>query len=60
VADRLSQAFGKVLADQAVRDKLQEQGLQVIGGTPQQLAELTQKEIARWAQVVKESGARMD
>ncbi|VFR49069.1 Tricarboxylate transport protein TctC [plant metagenome] len=60
IVARLNGAVGKALADAAVRERLGAQGLQVVGGTPQELGELTRVEMARWAEVVKASGARMD
>ena len=32
----------------------------MLGGTPEQFAELIQDDIARWGKVVKESGAKVD
>lgn len=57
---RLNQAFERALQDPAVKAKLGEQGLQVVGGSPDDLATLTRTEIDRWAKVVKDSGARLD
>ena len=60
VVDQLNDAFAKALTDPAVVERLGAQGLQVVGGTPAQLATLTETEIKRWAQVVESSGAKMD
>ncbi|MEI2415597.1 tripartite tricarboxylate transporter substrate binding protein [Orrella sp. JC864] len=60
VIDRLNGAFNAALSRAEVRDKLQAQGLQVMGGPAQALDTLMRSEIERWAVVVKESGARMD
>lgn len=40
--------------------KLNELGYEVIGGTPQQMADLIQDEVRRWGPVVKASGAKVD
>jgi len=32
-------------------------GMELVGSTPEQLAELMAKEIPRWAEVVRKSGA---
>jgi allophanate hydrolase subunit 1 len=37
-----------------------ELGYQIIGSTPEQMAEMTRAEITRWAPVVKASGATVD
>ena len=41
-------------------EKLPELGLIVAGGTPEQFAAHIRKEAARWADVVKRSGAKID
>jgi tripartite-type tricarboxylate transporter receptor subunit TctC len=43
-----------------VKDKLATLGLEPNPGTPQALMELMQRETAKWAQVVKASGAKPD
>src|SRR3954468_24243885 len=43
-----------------VREKLAGLGLDVAPGTPESLAAFTQAETAKWAKVVKESGAKPD
>ena len=40
------------------REKLLGQGLEPIGGTPEQFGAYIKSEIAKWAKVVKASGAR--
>ena len=60
IVARLNAQVNKVLVTPAVADKLPELGLIVAGGTPQQFAEHIKRETARWAEVVKRSGAKMD
>lgn len=43
-----------------VKEKLAGLGLEVGAGTPEALAGFTQAETAKWAKVVKESGAKLD
>ena len=57
---RLNAEVNKALAAPAVRDKLPELGLVVVGGAPEQFAAHIKKEAARWADVVKRSGAKVD
>ena len=35
-------------------------GYDLVGGTPQQFAELARKETVKWADIIKRSGARID
>ncbi len=57
---RLNAEANKVLVAPGVADKLPELGLIVAGGTPEQFAAHIKKETARWADVVKRSGAKVD
>ena len=57
---RLNAEINKVLVAPAVADKLPELGLIVVGGAPEQFAAHIRKETARWADVVKRSGAKVD
>ena len=57
---QLNAAINKALAAPLVRDKLPEFGLEIVGGTPEQYAAHIKRETARWADVVKRSGAKVD
>lgn len=57
---RLNAAFNKALQDAEVKKKLEGQGADVLGGTPEQFAKLIQDDIVRWGKVVKDSGAKVD
>jgi tripartite-type tricarboxylate transporter receptor subunit TctC len=56
----LNGSLEKALASENTRKKLGQQGMQVVGGSPQALAELTRSEVERWAEVVRDSGAKLD
>ena len=57
---RLNAEINKALAAPAVREKLPEFGLEIVGGTPEQFADHIKKEAAKWADVVRRSGAKVD
>jgi tripartite-type tricarboxylate transporter receptor subunit TctC len=57
---RINQEIARVLTMPDVKDKLATLGLEPNPGTPQALMELMQRETAKWAQVVKASGAKPD
>ena len=67
-ADVLIQLQGemaKALTAKDLRDKLEQQGVELAGtvnqlATPDQLATLLNEDIAKWARIVKESGASVD
>ncbi len=50
----------RVLAQPEVRQQFATQGVDVIGGTPEQFAVYIRSEIVKWARVIKESGARAE
>ena len=60
IVQRLNAELNKALATPALADKLPELGLIVAGGTPEQFAAHIRKEAARWADVVKRSGAKLE
>ncbi len=50
----------RVMALPDVKEKLAGLGLEIATGTPEALSALMQAETAKWAKVVKESGAKLD
>jgi len=57
---RLNQALNAVLASSTVIEKLRFQGLEVVGGTADEFAAHIRKEAARWADVVKRAGVKLE
>ncbi len=61
VIDKLNAAFVKVMAEPEVKERLEKQGLEAPGDyTPGQLASYMHSEAAKWREVIKVSGARVD
>lgn len=60
IVDRLSAEISTALKQPDVRDKLVGLGMEVVGGSPADLAALMAKEIPRWAALVKKSGATVN
>lgn len=65
VFNKLNEAMGKTLASKDLRDKLEQQGVELAGSankpvSPEQFASLLNEEIAKWARIVKISGASVD
>jgi tripartite-type tricarboxylate transporter receptor subunit TctC len=61
IVDRLSEAINKALEDPAVFKRLQEAGIDPTpGSTPKQAAAFIKAELAKWAPIIKASGAHID
>jgi tripartite-type tricarboxylate transporter receptor subunit TctC len=54
----LNREVNAVLAMPEVRDKLAEQGIEVVGSTPDALAATVRTEIAKWAKVIKDGNIK--
>ncbi len=56
----LHSAISATVNDPAVRKALTDLGIDVVGGTPEELRAYLKSEIPKWAEVVKASGAKVD
>lgn len=57
---KLNREIVRVLNQPDFRKQLVDQAIDPIGGTPEQLGDYIRSEIAKWAKVVKDSGAKLD
>ena len=60
IIQRLNSEVMKALQAPEVRQKLAMQGAEPLGSTPQAYGEYVQKELIRWANVVKETGVTLE
>jgi len=60
VIDRINTETNRLLADEDFRKRIQGLGAAPMGGTPADYHKLFEEDYARWAEVVKVSGARID
>ena len=60
VIARLAGDIAKIAANTEFRERMGSQGYDVVGSTPEQMAESIRNEIPKWAKVVKDSGAKVD
>jgi tripartite-type tricarboxylate transporter receptor subunit TctC len=58
LARRIHEEFAKALKAPAVAEKLSAQGMDIVGGGPEELDRFVRGEIARWAKVVKENNVK--
>ena len=60
IISRLNSEIDRALQTAEVREKIASEGAQVLGGTPAQFSDLLKREIEKWGEVVKQSGAKVD
>ena len=60
VLERLNAAVNAAIGEPATRERLAEMGSEGGGGTPEEFAALIRRDSAKWAEVVRRSGARID
>ena len=58
IVDRIHAETIKLLAQPDVRAKLEGLGLQLVGNTPEQFAEIAKKELPMWGKVIKEANIK--
>jgi tripartite-type tricarboxylate transporter receptor subunit TctC len=60
IVARLNAEVNKALASPVLKEKLEGLGYEIVGGTSEQFDLFVRKEVAKWADVVKRSGAKVD
>lgn len=60
ITARLNAEIVKILRLPDVKERLNAQGVELAGSSPEEFAAFVRKELAKWARLVKESGARID
>jgi len=58
--NRMNSEIEKLLATADMKERLAALGFDPVGGPPAQFAAYLKKELAKWAQMVKETGAKVD
>ena len=60
IVGKLNEAINRALRMPDVRERLVALTFEPIGGTPQQFSDYVRDEVAHWAKVVKDTGAKVD
>jgi tripartite-type tricarboxylate transporter receptor subunit TctC len=60
IVQRLNEALNRAVRSPEVRERLDLQAFEPVGGTPQQFAEYVKAEVAKWARIVQQTGTKPD
>jgi tripartite-type tricarboxylate transporter receptor subunit TctC len=60
ILDRLNRAVNATISDPAVKERLIQLGSEGGGGTPENYADIIRNDSAKWAEVIKRSGAKIE
>jgi tripartite-type tricarboxylate transporter receptor subunit TctC len=60
VVDKLNREVQKILAEADTKDKLAAQGIEVVQGGPDDLANMIKTDCALWSKLIKDLGVRLD
>src|SRR5204863_7448726 len=60
ILERLNQAVNFSISEPTTKERLAQLGSEGGGGTPEDYAEIIRKDSAKWAEVIKRSGAKID
>jgi len=60
IIDKLHDAIVEAMREPELRGRMASVGFEPIGSTPSEFGEFLRNDVARWAKVLKESGARVD
>ena len=60
IVSKLNVDIAKVLAMPDVRNQFEIQGIEILGGAPERFSDYIREEIAKWAKVIRVSGAKAD
>jgi tripartite-type tricarboxylate transporter receptor subunit TctC len=60
VVQRLASEIAAAVRDPAVRAKIEEQGAESVGNTPEEFEAYIKREIARWGEVVRRANVTLD
>ena len=60
IVNKLSAEINRILQLPDVRERLGALGAEIIGGTPKEFADHIQREIPKWAKVIKDAGVKLE
>ena len=60
VLERLHGALAGILSEAGVRERFESQGCELVGGTPEALAQLVRQEQAKWGRIIREKNITLE
>jgi tripartite-type tricarboxylate transporter receptor subunit TctC len=58
IVDKLNASIRKIVASHDIRDALSNQGAEPVTDTPDEFAAIVRADVAKWAKIVKATGAK--
>jgi tripartite-type tricarboxylate transporter receptor subunit TctC len=58
VFTKLNREINQILEESDVREKLSAQGMEPVGGTPEDLGEHIKTQVKTWTEIIRSSGAK--
>jgi tripartite-type tricarboxylate transporter receptor subunit TctC len=60
ILEKLNHEINEILKDPAMRDRLAQDGIEAVGGTPDAFAARLNEELARWGKIAKQAGIKLN
>jgi tripartite-type tricarboxylate transporter receptor subunit TctC len=60
IVTRLNQELNRVIQQPDLRERFANQGIEPVGGTPEQFAQVIRSETAKWGKVIRDAGVKVE
>jgi tripartite-type tricarboxylate transporter receptor subunit TctC len=60
ILEKLNHEINEILKDPAMRDRLAQEGIEAVGGTPEAFAAHLRDELTQWGEIAKEAGIKLN
>jgi len=60
ILEKLNHEINEILKDPAMRDRLAQEGIEAVGGTPEAFAAHLKDELTQWGKIAKEAGIKLN
>jgi tripartite-type tricarboxylate transporter receptor subunit TctC len=60
ILEKLNHEINEILKDPAMRDRLAQEGIEAVGGTPEAFAAHLKEELTQWGEIAKQAGIKLN